>query len=273
MNFTRRFTQLIERHLLGPHLREVVQIYRYLGTTIDIPELVEVPLGQRILVLAPHMDDEVIGCGGTLAKHADKGCEITVAVLTDGSLGDPESEAQQMLDTARAEARKKLTDLRRKESLAAAKCLGVQQIRFFDFPDGRLVNTPDALMAVTQLISDYLPDVLYSPSFHDQHTDHRAVGSIVAAVASRWPDLLVANYEVWSPIHANWIVDITNQINRKREALNCFSSQLWHNDYHHTIFGLNAFRTIYHLHGHGYAEAFFAVPARVFADIANTIRR
>jgi LmbE family N-acetylglucosaminyl deacetylase len=260
----------VARRLLSPRLREEIEVYRRLAP--GIPELVEVPPGHRVLVLAPHMDDEVIGCGGTLAKHADNGCAITVAVLTDGGLGDPVMEATPMPPTVRAQARRALTELRKEESRAAARCLGVKGLHFLDFPDGELAEAPGAREAVARVVADCGPDVLYAPFVTDRQKDHRATADLVAALAPRWPDLLVLGYEVWSPLHATWMVDITAQSGRKREALDCFTSQLPHNDYRHTALGLNAFRSMYHLAGQGFAEAFFAAPARAYADLVAAAR-
>lgn len=261
------------RCLLPSRLRQTIRVYRRLAETAEVPELMEVPPGRQILVLAPHMDDEVIGCGGTLAKHAIRGCNIVVVVLTDGSLGDPVLESTSTSEPVRLEARGILKEIRKKESRAAAKCLGVQEVQFLDFPDCSLANTQGAREAVARIVADYRPDVLYVPFVTDRHPDHRALADIVASLAVNWPELLVAGYEVWSPLHANCMVDITAQLDRKLKALNCFSSQLQHNYYHHTVLGLNAFRSMYHLQGQGYAEAFFAVPARLFAVIANAVRR
>lgn len=264
-----RGARALRRWLLPRRLRETFGAFRHLGA--EVPELIEVPAGHRVLVLAPHMDDEVIGCGGTLAKHADRGCAITIAVLTDGCLGDPVAEATPMPETARAEARRALTEIRKQESRAAAKCLGVDEVRFLDFPDGGLAAAPGAREAVEQVVAECRPDVLYAPFITDRQSDHRAAADLTAALAPRWPDLLVVGYEVWSPLHATWMVDITAQADRKRQALECFRSQLAHNDYRHTALGLNAFRTMY-LGGLGFAEAFFAASARLYAALAAAVR-
>lgn len=271
MMSVRQIVRPIARRLLPPRMKEAIRLYRKLDAALDIPELLEIPPGNRVLVLAPHMDDEVIGCGGTLAKHVNKGCEVTVAILTDGSLGDPVSEALQLQKTARSEARTKLSELRKNESRAAAKCLGVQDIQFLDFPDGSLGNALGAREAVAALIADRRPEVLYIPFITERHKDHRAAAELAVALASNLPDLLVVSYAVWNPLHATLMIDITAQIDQKHEALNCFSSQLRHNDYRHATLGLNAFWSMYHLNGRGFAEAFFAVPVRIFADIATAV--
>lgn len=267
----RQLVRSIIRRFLPRRLGEMIRLYRKLDATLDIPELLEIPPGNRVLVLAPHMDDEVIGCGGTLAKHVNNGCEVTVAILTDGSLGDPVSEALELHETARSEARTKLSELRKNESRAAARCLGVQDIRFLDFPDGGLSKASGVREAVAELIAERQPDVLYVPFITERHKDHRAAAELAVALVSKLPDLLIVSYEVWNPLHATLLIDITAQIDQKRDALNCFSSQLRHNDYRHTTLGLNAFWSLYHLNGCGFAEAFFAAPVRIYADIAMAV--
>jgi len=267
----RRLTRGVIRRLLPPRLREAFAAYR--GLPADVPVLTEVPPGERVLVLAPHMDDEVIGCGGTLVKHAERGCALAVAILTDGALGDPAAEAAPMPEEARRESRRALCEIRREESRAAAKVLGVEELVFLDCPDGGLTGSPTARVAVERLVGEYRPDVLYAPFVTDAHPDHRAAARLVAGLASRRPELLVAAYEVWTPLHPTCLVDITAQAERKTEALACFQSQLSHNDFRHTALGLNAYRSMFHLSGRGFAEAFFAAPARVHAALAEMLDR
>ncbi len=99
-----RIIRAVGQQLVSLRFWKTLRAFRQLGA--DVPDLIEIPQGHRILVLAPHMDDEVIGCGGTMVKHADRGCAITVAILTDGSLGDPVAEATPMSPEARTEVRR-----------------------------------------------------------------------------------------------------------------------------------------------------------------------
>lgn len=261
--------QGIARRCLPSPVRGAIQLYRRVGD--EAPALIDLPPGDRVLVLAPHMDDEVIGCGGTLVKHAERGCAITVAVLTDGSLGDPVAEAKAMPQAARDEMRKVLSEVRKNESRAAARVLGVEEVRFLGFIDGGLAQAPGAQETVQRLVADCRPDMLYAPFVTDRHPDHRATASLAAVLGRRWPDLLIVGYEVWSPLScATWMVDITAQVERKRQALECYASQLVHNDYRHTSLGLNAYRTMF-LGGRGFVEAFFAVPARAYAVMARAV--
>src|ERR1700690_2675544 len=84
---------------------------------------------ESVLVLAPHMDDEVIGCGGTLAKHIARGASVTVAYLTDGAGGGV------------AEPGSTLRATRKREAHLALSALGIPHCHFLDAADGHLSST------------------------------------------------------------------------------------------------------------------------------------
>ena len=90
-------------------------------------------LPERVLVIAPHPDDEVLGCGGVLALHAMRGDRVRVVVLTDGAAGGD------------AEAREA-------ETRAAATVLGLEQVEFLGLEDGGLECDPDLVMRLSELL-------------------------------------------------------------------------------------------------------------------------
>ena len=85
---------------------------------------------KNILVVAPHADDEVIGCGGIIAKYAKRGYNVYVAIMTNAHLGAPELFSADMITKVR------------KESKMAHKILGVKETFFYDFPAPKLDTTP-----------------------------------------------------------------------------------------------------------------------------------
>src|SRR5213592_3128523 len=117
---------------------------------MPIPEAEAIPFepqdlrGERLLVLAPHPDDEVIGCGGLVALHLREGREVRVVVATDGA------EAG---DTARREA----------ESRAALASLGGASIEFLRFPDRRLADAGDLPDRLDVILRDFKPDLIAVP--------------------------------------------------------------------------------------------------------------
>src|SRR5689334_2322108 len=94
------------------------------------------PGKENVVVLAPHMDDEVIECGGPLAPHAAAGSNITVIFLTDGRYGS--HELSKLTGKARLRAENELVATRKQEAHNALRVLGIDQIHFLDAEDGKL---------------------------------------------------------------------------------------------------------------------------------------
>jgi len=211
--------------------------------------LVWEPGGERVVVLAPHMDDETIGCGGTLAQHVARGSAITVVFLTDGSLGGSEVKGS-------------LTETRQEESRRALRSLGIEQIHFLSGRDGALRAEPELVERLRQLLQAARPELVYLPFFLEEHPDHRAASAILlAAVAGVALDFQCLGYEVWTTLFPNCLVNIDATVDAKRRAIAYYHSQLSEADYIHTQLGLNAYRSAAFLGGTcRFAEAFCALP-------------
>jgi N-acetylglucosamine malate deacetylase 1 len=183
------------------------------------------PSGERVVVLAPHMDDEVIGCGGTLARHIAAGSQVTVVFLTDGGQGG-------------------VTASRKREAGLALAELGVQHSVFLDGPDGRLTATDQLVTALRAALGAAAPEIVYLPFFLEEHPDHRAASALLAAaVQDTAMDFRCHGYEVWTPLFPNCLVRIDASIDTKRRAIGHYQSQLTDVDYLHTAIGLNAYRS------------------------------
>jgi LmbE family N-acetylglucosaminyl deacetylase len=231
------------------------------------PQLVPVPAVRRALVLAPHMDDEVFGCGGTLARGVALGTQIRAVYLTDGSKGylgarPPGSP----LDAAE----RRLVQRRKAEARCAGKVLGLAELIFLDLPDGALVADAAAVERLSDVLATTDPELVYLPLFTDLHPDHRAANELFLAAAARvrlrrstrcWA------YEVWRPVPANVLVDISATIERKREAMRAFESQNGAFDYPRAIEGLNAYRSLLGGEGRGFVEAFFVADLDLYARL------
>lgn len=218
------------------------------------------PPSRRPLVLAPHADDESIGCGGTLRRYADQGASVQVAVITDGSLGNREIRALRD-GPEREQAMADLVALRRREALAATQVLGVQGLHFLDAIDGQL-NPDDAALAqrLDDLLHQLRPDLVLLPFVADRHRDHWNTNRLFINVCQRpglrWLRAVpLCAYEVWAPLHANLLVDIGAQLEAKRQALAAYGSQLASLDYPAAVLGLNRYRAACGLRN-GHAEAF-----------------
>jgi|SRR5690625_215429 len=178
----------------------------------------------KILVFAPHNDDEVLGVGGTIAKHVAKGDEVYICEVTIGK-------------------NKERAQLIKAEAEAAHKVLGVKKTFFLDFPVVALSNLPaiELNKAIHRIVQDIRPVITYIPHKGDMHTDHAVVAE--SAMVSLRPvdspqikEIYV--YETLSetewniPSVENWFipnvyVDITETIDTKLKAMECYQSQLY----------------------------------------------
>jgi N-acetylglucosamine malate deacetylase 1 len=180
----------------------------------------------RALVLAPHPDDEVLGCGGTMARIAAAGGHVEVAVVT--RVRPPRFSSDQA-DQVRAEAE------------AAHTVLGVARTHFLDLPAAELdrVARADINQAIAEVVAAARPDTLFVPFVGDLHFDHGLVFD-AALVAARprgrdYPARILAYETVsetnWSApslspaFHPNVFVDISDHLDTKLRAFACFRSQ------------------------------------------------
>ena len=234
------------------------------------PEVLRTPPGRRLLVLAPHPDDESIGCGGTLALAAADGAAVHVVFLTDGRQGDPALRALPDGGVTRRAAETALASRRREEALAAMAVLGVQAWTFADAPDGALDTAVAATAAViAPLLAQLRPDVVLLPCFTDRHADHFAANRCLFAAVdllgtSACAGLRVLGFEAWSPVYANLVVDVAPVYDRKLRAIACHASQTADADYLGGVDGLNRFRAVSAMARTTHAEAFLAAPLATY---------
>ena len=204
---------------------------------------------RRILVVAPHPDDEAIAIGGNLALHQRLGSEVLTLYVT--------------LDAPAPVVRKD-------EAERVARLLGFDH-RFLSFPDGSISRHEPALArAIADAIHSFRPEVIYCPFPGDHHRDHQATSaSTGVAVADTDYKGEVWCYELWSCLWPNICVDISAVVDIKREAINCYASQVAYVDYVEGALGLNRFRGV--KLGVDYAEALFVSEPRTFIDLCRTL--
>lgn len=211
------------------------------------------PARGRVLVLAPHPDDETIGPGGTLRLHAQLGDLVHTLFLTAGTSGDPTGREDKAAYALR----------RQDEARAAAKVLGIAAQEFWGFPDNYRVNELDLdaiLPRLKHAIEGFAPDVIYAPHLGDQHSDHFTTAVLTQRVLTQLARPPRAfGYEVWSASRATWIVDVSSVYATKMAALDCYPSQLEHTDIKRFVSGLNAYRAVFLDKGATYGEAFVAL--------------
>lgn len=184
-------------------------------------------MATKVLVVAPHPDDETIGAGATIAKHSAQGDEVTVLVVS-GHLPPLYSRADYERTVREAEQ--------------AFGVLGVHQSRFLEVPTGMIGAQPPGFVngKVLELIEELEPEIVLGP-FPDRHIDHRLVfESVMVATRPRGAGgriRLLAAYETLSETHwlapgieptfaPNLVVDVSLQIEQKMKALRCYESQV-----------------------------------------------
>jgi LmbE family N-acetylglucosaminyl deacetylase/glycosyltransferase involved in cell wall biosynthesis len=229
------------------------------------------------LVLAPHFDDEVLGCGGLLAQLAAAGATVCVLFLTDGGGG---REAVADRDSYRLR--------RRQEALAAAAVLGIAGCDFLDLPDGGLAqHLAQAADGVRQALLGQRPELLLCPSPLEVTADHRAAFAAAHVVLGSWrlgfgaaaaaggaaggaggevemaggeatalAGLRILLYEVNQPAYPDLLVDVSAAEELLRRAMACYASQQERHPYLDAALGLRRFRTLSLGPGAGLAEGY-----------------
>ncbi len=202
--------------------------------------------GVPVLVVAPHPDDETIGCGGSITAHAEAGDPVHVLFVTRGEQGDFSNRYGSGYPA-----------LREAEARNAVRVLGVDRVSFLSLRD-REVRADDGLIReVARHAAASGARLLYAPSPWEAHPDHRQTSLAVwefCKTAGR--PVTAAFYETSAPLRCNTLVDITPAMSRKLEALRCYASQLAETDWTDRVQCLNRFRTITLLGRAEYAEAF-----------------
>lgn len=205
--------------------------------------------GERLLVLAPHPDDEVIGCGGLLAQHLREGRSVRIVVATDGAQGGDAAVRQE-------ESRRALEVLGK-----LAGSTSTPALKFLGHAD-RALSDSIAPQLRDELL-DFRPDLILVPSPIEIHPDHLSLSRIfcelVQADPSLFADLAVARvafYEVGQAVRPDTIVDITGVAEAKYAAIAEHASQLAERDYVAYARGLNAYRAMTMPRETKFAEAY-----------------
>lgn len=178
-------------------------------------EVLRAPPRERVLVLAPHPDDEVLGCGGTILKHLAQGDPVHVVVAFDGRAGLPANAAE---------------GTRRQEAAAAAQILGLLPYHFLDHPEGHVPSAAQFEAGVRQLVELFAsvgPEIVYAPWPGEAHVDHRTLArAAFRAAALHGGKTDVWGYEVWTPLRADRVIEISDVWETKVAALEAYASQL-----------------------------------------------
>lgn len=197
------------------------------------------------LIIAPHPDDESLGCGGSIVKHVNSKGRVKVLFLTSGDKGDFENRFGE-----------NYINIRKQCAFNAMEVLGVKDFEFWEYGDRQIALFKDEIESrLLKTIHDFNPSLLYAPSPLEAHPDHRASFEIALKVA-KISNVSLMLYEVLMAVYPNILVDITNEIEQKKFAIEKYFTELQYNDYLGKIIGLNRFRTATLPPNIKYAEGF-----------------
>jgi LmbE family N-acetylglucosaminyl deacetylase len=224
---------------------------------------IRAPFGKSMLVLAPHQDDETIGCGGALALQVASGRAAAIVMLQDGASGCEELGM----------SREELNRLRNEESRRAAAVIHLEAPVFLNHAE-LAASIPEATESIRRLLIEREVDAVFVPFVLDGHPDHRVANYILAGALADVPrNVRVFGYEVWGLCIPNVIVIIDEVIDKKIEMLACFHFANQALDYVHSTKGLNMFHS--RMLGAGeckYAERFFEAPREEYIELVKRVR-
>jgi len=173
-----------------------------------------------LLVFGPHPDDIEIGLGGTVARHTAAGHRVGLCDLTRGELSSNGTPEQ-----------------RQAEAAAAARVLDALWRENLAWPDGGIDQTPPMIRAAVDVIRRHRPRTIAIPHWEDRHPDHVAASHVLRTAAFRsglrrfdtgadpWRPEWVCYYFINDSSAPSFVVDVSDQYHRKREALECYRSQ------------------------------------------------
>jgi len=226
------------------------------------PIPIRAPFGESMLIVAPHQDDETIGCGGALALQVRAGRAAHIVILQDGA--DVHEELGM--------ARETLVSLRNEESRRAAAVLGLPSPRFLNHANLE-AEAPKVIEELSETIAAVHADAVFVPFLLDGHPDHRTANYILAqALKTIGWNVRVLGYEVWGLTLPNVLLIIDEVMGQKLEMLACFEFANKAVDYVHTTKGLNMYRS--RMQGAGvcqYVECFFEIPRQEYIELVERL--
>lgn len=207
-------------------------------TLFPAPQFVVKPSGKKVLVIAPHPDDEVIGCGGVLCKHVQGDDQVAIVYITNGTL----------IKSHNSYEFEKKVEQRMQEALKALSILNIKDYCCLNLPCRGITVEHKPIQELTSILRAFQADLIYIPHLLDRHPDHFMSNMLLATVLSSLavqPSLIVG-YEIWSPLRPTLLVNITDYFPTKLAALKAYASQIAEYDYPKLIDVLGQYRLTLH---------------------------
>lgn len=197
----------------------------------------------KILVIAAHPDDEVLGMGGTIKKYAQKKHDVKIVIMATGVFArrsqNYDNSTKYIVDKRTVKTmEEKMIDLRH-DAQKAANIMGAKNIEFMDFPDNEMdkVSNLEITKKIESVIQQFKPTIVFTHSQHDVNVDHRALYDATMTATrptSKCAVKKVISFEVPSSTEwyfpyrfsPNMFVDITKELNIKVKALSAYKNEI-----------------------------------------------
>ena len=186
---------------------------------------------KKILVIAAHPDDEVLGCGGTMARLSKEGYIINILIVAEGITSRDKDR--------NVKAKTKDILKLRNAARSSAKVLGARSINFLDHPDNRLDTVPllDIVKDIESSIKKFKPDIVFTHSEDDMNIDHSIVNRATLTACRPLPNSIVkklyafevlsyTEYNPYSKFQPNYFVNIEKFMDKKINALKKYKSEM-----------------------------------------------
>lgn len=202
----------------------------------------------KVIIIAPHHDDEVIGCGGSICLHKQRGDQVVVVFVFAGWSAIPSVNDKE-----------KASQIIQKEAKIAGDILGVDETKELNLPDRSFIVGKEALHKLIRVLRNVRGcNILYIPHENEGDREHKITSDLAheaiwLASSDYLPDLgkkifspdIVLGYEVWSPLSRYQLaVDITLVVSRKKRAIEAYQTQLQIKNWADACIGLNAYRGV-----------------------------
>jgi LmbE family N-acetylglucosaminyl deacetylase len=224
---------------------------------------------ENVLVISPHPDDEIIGCGGTLIRMLEGGSRVSVVQLTDGSNSSALKDSPEHIRKT----------IRLEEAKVVATNLGFAELILFKEPDSLLECTKENVKKLSDILNRLHPEVIFIPFINDTHPDHVVANDILSksleSSTLNLSEVRVLSYEVWNFVPPNSFCIIDNQFDKKADMLMKYRTGMKVIDYVHFCESLNSYHAYDLLGKKGFAEVFLDIDAKTYRDLirSTTISR
>ncbi len=184
--------------------------------------MVDIDASKRVLVIAAHPDDELLGCGGTVALHVRRGDRVRSVIVCEGESLRGVQQSSDGLHHANA----------------AAQVLGVEALQILGFPDQKIdtLTLTELITPIEKVIADFRPEIIYCQYGGDVNRDHELLFKAVLVATRPTEEFISAVYAFDTASSTEWAyprsfvpdtwVDISSTLSQKLKAMSCYESEL-----------------------------------------------